>query len=205
MADSVQLGEFKRVPLISPGYVNSEWMGRFRDFLKSIETGTDPKRFNYTEKKLDLPGHLAFDLLVNSKEEIVTFCGIFNGGRYPKGVFRVINRVYVAPQYRVAHGRFPFLASNYLFPVQMHEWGSRIKLAFISREHPKSRNYLKKWVRQFAPEPGWQVTDDMVNVTRWGFTQNCYQVMASKMYEPVEWNPKRVSIEDWHQLPITES
>lgn len=141
----------------------SEWISRFLKKAYEISKSDDPKAQNYSEKNLDLLNHLSFDLLAID-DNIIAFCGIYNGHRFPTGVFRILNRCYVAPDHRVKKlGNFSQLNSQKLLPIQLQEFQQEIKLGFASREGINGHLFLEKW-SSLQKNLHWTVSDHLYHV-----------------------------------------
>ena len=49
-------------------------------------------------------------------KELIGFSGVYNGGRFPEGVWRVFDRTWTSPRFRV-HGILPSFHSDSIFPL----------------------------------------------------------------------------------------
>ena len=136
---------FKVINVIDNGKTVSEWITPLEKLLEKISSGADRLAKNYSLQNMNLQDHLSFDILVNEKNEIISFAGVYNGGRFPEGVYRVLNRTWVHEDYRVQHGAFAYLTSKYILPVQCERLRAKLKLVFVSRERLTGRRFLLKW------------------------------------------------------------
>jgi hypothetical protein len=172
------IGPFRRVQLVKNLKLveaNSHWLPVLENLTTEIQKSNDPKKRNYLIARLDLHRHLTFDLLVEGTS-IVSFCGIYSGGRYPEGTYRVLNRCFVNPLYRTRTlGSFANLNSQFLLKEQLNEFKNNIELPFISREGRMGFNFLCFWAKKCAPTPGWIVSDTMVHVVPESFDSPAYQ------------------------------
>ena len=88
---------------------------------------------NYTED-LYMEKHLIFTLGLDLKSHnLIGFSGVYNGGRYPEGVYRVFNRTFTNPHYRV-YGKVPVFHSQCIFPHHFYYLKAHAKALFLSRE-----------------------------------------------------------------------
>ena len=189
--------ELRVVNAVKNGLISAEWRGPLLKLLDGISRSPHRMAHNYLLENLDLAGHLSFDLLVNDKNEIVSFAGVYNGGRYPDGVFRILNRTWVAESLRVRHGAFPFLTSRLILPVQLANLAKELKLVFVSRDRPSAKYFLRKW-RMHQPDPEqWQISEKMVHVVPEVDKAGCFQYICYRKLQPIEWNPVQISEEEW--------
>lgn len=103
-----------------------KWIERHRFlFGKNIE--------NYTQS-LHIEKHLIFTMgLDMESHELIGFSGVYNGGRYPEGVYRIFNRTFTNSKYRV-YGKVPAFHSTCIFPHHFHYLKTHAKVLFFSRE-----------------------------------------------------------------------
>ncbi|MBC85728.1 MAG: hypothetical protein CL677_01005 [Bdellovibrionaceae bacterium] len=159
----------------------------------------DKKGINYSPDSLRLVEHLSFDLLLDEDERILSFCGLFNGGRYPPGVYRALNRTWFHPSVRNS-GPFSFLASNYILPQQLEQCGTEISTLFISREGRFGHHFLEFWKRHQADHTNWTLSSGFVHVAPEGSTQSCYQRILKKQIRPPAWLPESIDLDTWQAL-----
>jgi hypothetical protein len=162
---------------------------------KKIESSDDKYASNYSFERLDIYGHKAFDLLIDNDDNIAGWCGLYNGGRYPEGVFRIMNRLYIRPDCR----------SNYFSPItralyenQRKRHEDSIKMLFLSRNEKKGRLHVMKWARDCG-EKGWSVSDNLIKVANCE-KRACYQYIAYKKIYDVDWPNKELTYEEWMSL-----
>lgn len=156
----------KRIQIIKNNRAVNEqsyWLSCFLKKAHEISKSDDPKAQNYTEKNLDLFNHLSFDLLT-LENTIIAFCGVYNGNRFPTGVFRILNRCYVHTDHRSKKlGTFSQLNSQLLLPLQLQEFQDQIKLGFASREGINGRLFLEKW-SALQLNRKWSTSDHLYHV-----------------------------------------
>lgn len=191
---------FKVINVIDNGKIVSEWITPLENLLLKISSSHDRLAQNYSLENMKLQEHLSFDILVNEKNEIISFAGVYSGGRYPEGVYRVLNRTWVHEDYRVSHGAFLYLTSKYILPLQLERLKAKLKLVFVSRERLTGRRFLLKWAQhQLEPEL-WKVSNDLVQVVPNIEKKSCYQYVCCYSFASSDWSPKALSPELWQKL-----
>jgi hypothetical protein len=191
---------FKVINVVDNGKIVSDWITPLEKLLNQISVGTDRLAKNYSLENIKLHEHLSFDILVNEKNEIISFAGVYNGGRYPEGVYRILNRTWVHEQYRVSHGAFAYLTSKYILPEQLERLHDKLKLVFVSRERLSGKGFLLKWAQHQPHSEQWKVSEGLVQVVPHIEKQSCYQYICMKEFLPTSWNPKIISADEWRKL-----
>lgn len=173
------------------------WLARFKILLSQISSGNDKKKNNYTLEKIDLAGHLSFDLLTLD-EKIIAFCGVYSGGRFPPGAFRILNRCYVVPEFRTKKlGRFADLNSKHLLNHQLQEHAAEIQFPFVSREGPDGEKFLRQWASQNAPTDDWVVSEDMIHVVPKSTDASAFQFICYRQPQKHLQLFDRISANEW--------
>lgn len=173
-----------------------------RFFGEQSDSLPSHQRDNYTPEGLDVLGHLVFSVL-KRKDEIVACCGIYNGGRYPPGVFRVLNRSFISPQQRRTSGLYDCQLSKLILSSQLVLCRDDLKLIFVSREGMFASRFLDFWLRNCAPAGfHWQKSSRLVHVAPRGENRGCYQYIcyAQIQMNLDEWQPKMIDTEQWKVL-----
>ncbi len=194
----------RRVQLIRDGVqklCDPVVLRNFYDTLAEIHCSRDSKRSNYTQDALDLTGHALFDLAVDENKNIGTFCGVYNGGRYPAGVYRLLNRVYVTPHFRNRHGLHMALATKYLLPAQYEEICDRSDLVFVSREGALGRESLGRWLRVHWGHSAWRVHPRYVQVVPGVRNKRTFQAIAYQCIRKTDWFFEELDDAEWQMLP----
>lgn len=186
---------------------NLEWKDRFLAGIEEIQNLDDPKAANYLPENFGFEKHLRIDLLMgydeNQDAHLMGFCGVFNGGRFPEGVYRILNRAYVFPNFRSP--KFAALLSQYVLPKQIEEEKEKLKFIFVSREKPWGKNFLADWVTHFAPDSEWKVSEKMYQVVPKGWRKGCFQYIAYREFEPSLWKPEKIDEKTWARLEDDQS
>jgi hypothetical protein len=194
-----------RISIKSPGFsINEEWAEKLLKCIEDSSQNFGELLENYNEKNLDLKNHLCYDVLVEKETmQIVSGCGIYNGGRYPEGVYRVLNRSFITPKFR-KKGLFLPLNSINLLPYQIEDSRRFLKLIFVSRQGLKGKNFLESWTKKFPLgnySGKWIVSEDLVKVSPKSKFQSGFQYIAKYSFSDVEWSPQTVGISDWKKIP----
>lgn len=185
------------VKVIRENYIDQYWVNKITEYVQSIENWQfSGKGDNYLDR-LNILSHFAFDVAVDEFENIVTFAGIYNGGRYPKGVYRVLNRTFVSPKHRSYNGVFKGITTQIILKKQLDELQDQLKLVFVSREGQHAKNFLNFWVNNIAPNFCWEVSQNFVQVVPGARSQRSYQYIAYCKLKEVEWFPDEIGESDW--------
>ena len=204
MSEMHDFAQFEQVTLIDKGV----WVAD-RSFYyplidaesKKILASGDKYSENYSMKRLELDKHQAFDLLIlKATGELVGWCGLFNGNRYPEGVYRIMNRLYLNPHYR-SHYFKPYTRTLYFDQIKRNR--DVIKLLFLSRNGLKARFHLKHWVKYGCGEKDWKISQNLIKVAN-AENQMCYQYIAYKKYADIDWPPQGIDALEWLKLPAEE-
>ncbi len=175
----------------------SIWVERFLNLLEKIQQSSDKKKDNYSYKKLDLLGHLSFDLLTLD-EQIIAFCGLYSGGRYPSGAYRILNRCYVAPEFRTNKWRsFSDLNSRFLLNLQLAEYQNEVCFPFVSREGLHGGKFLEHWSRNNAPGKNWIVSNDMIHVVPKSHESSAYQFICYQSSSDFINHFNKITVDEW--------
>lgn len=188
----------KIIEIIAKEYINNFWVNRINEMIHSLGQKVGKRLNNYNN--LELNKHLCFHVLVDSKDNIVTFAGVYNGGRYPQGVYRILNRVFVHPDHRVKNFGYPGLATKFILPLQLREFKSDIKAAFVSRENMNGCRFLKYWSINLAPSEfgPWNLSTKFVKVApESGEYREAYQHISYRGDLFSFWKPKQIDYREW--------
>ena len=192
---------YKIINVIDDGKVVSSWINTLETLLQKISKSSDRLASNYSLENMALKEHLSFDILINEKNEIISFAGVYSGGRYPEGVYRVLNRTWVREDYRVKHGAFVYLTSKYILQAQLERLKAKLKLVFVSRERLTGRRFLLKWAQHQPEASDWSVSEKFVQVVPGIEKKSCYQYICSRTFSDVNWQPNKISSSQWLELP----
>jgi hypothetical protein len=191
----------RRIIIKRPNFFDKEWSDKIIKYLSEAPDFAFSGKIDNYRKRLNIEEHFAFDLIIGPNEEIITFCGIYNNGRYPDGVFRILNRTFVAPEYRYHLKKFSGITSQLILKEQLQELASDLKYIFISREGVRADQFLNFWVKNFAPVGDWEVSKEYVQVVPGCMKKSCFHLIAFRKGSDINWNPQRISKEKWLELP----
>lgn len=196
------MNQFKHINIVTNNKIccDSKWINLIKKECDSIAKSNDSLAKNYTWDNLQVEKHKSFDILVHN-DEIVSWCGLFNGGRYPTGIYRIMNRLYLNPKYR--NKKYPAYARHILYPYQRSVHKDDIKMLFLSRDGLAGKYHNLRWIKYSSGEEGWTLSDYMIQVCN-AEKKGCYQYISYKNFSDVNmldmWNPKSISEEEWKLL-----
>lgn len=171
-------------------------MNKERDSIRS------PLRANYTPANLDIESHLIFSC-VTENSSIIAFCGIYNGGRYPTGVYRILNRSFIASQGRTL-GLYDCFLSRHILPEQLSRTKHLLDTIFVSRPGLSGKPFLEFWKTHCAPKDlQWSISTERVHVAPRGVKRDCYQYICSTGLRKPSWVPQTISESEWLKLEST--
>jgi hypothetical protein len=199
--DPLNIDDLRHIQIVDEGRIvcGERWLKRIESEAEKMSASGHKFASNYSRQRLQLENHLSFDALVLG-DEVVTWAGLYNGGRFPPGVFRVMNRLYISPKFRSPTCAYRPYARLKILPFQVHRYQSRIKRLIMSREGPSARYFLRRWVKYNAPDSDWKITDRMIQVAP-AEERSCFQFIAYKDYSEIEWNPRSLTPAEWKALP----
>lgn len=191
-----------RSPIVRRGKViNKSALKLLEDALNSYGPAFGRKWRNYLTDALDLTGHLAYDICIDRRTRgVICGCGVYSGNRYPQGVFRVMNRSFVMPDFR-QKGPYELLSTRLLLGKQLDELKDEISACFVSREGPFGHYFLKRWSKQYSSyypgEESWQVPPQFFKVVPKGRSASAYQSIAFRGPLFQIWQPEEVDRDRW--------
>lgn len=197
----LDIDDLRHIQIVDNGRIVCEphWLKRVEAEAQKMSESGHKFAANYCPKRLQLESHLSFDALVLG-DEIVTWAGLYNGGRFPPGVFRIMNRLYMNPKFRSPTCAYRPYARIKILPFQMEHYKDQIKRLILSREGSNAPYFLRRWVKYNAPDDGWQISEQMVQVAP-AEKRSCFQFIAYKDYADVDWTPRAVTPSQWESLP----
>lgn len=169
---------FEIIHCKAPGLTNPEAIDFVHDYcMRKITPECEPLWRNYQPDELDIEGHLIFSFMLHEKK-LAAMCGIYNGGRYPERVYRVLNRKYIDPEFRRRSFTTPRnrWRSFAMADEQIRLVKKEISLAFVSNEKLRRKKSLPVVASQLKSiETPWTLEDDLVK-TSLGDQQSAYQL-----------------------------
>lgn len=153
----------KKINLIKNGEVQNEQFYSYLDLAKNENFKNNAQSFNL--KYFKVAYHITYDALIDSKNNLVAMSGILAHPKYPNGYLRILNRVYIAKNYRNTESKYNFYACKYLLPMQIAEMKNNFQFLFVSRVGPNSHYFFKKLTTELNTIiPGWQICENYIKV-----------------------------------------
>lgn len=193
------LNDSKKIRLVYKGEVlHWKYLEQLQEYIKD---SADTYSNNYTFKHLHLEQHLALDCLVDNHDKIFALAGVFNGGRYPDGVYRVLNRLWARSDYRTGASS-PFLSQTFL-PEQLKEFEEIIDVAFVSIQGQKGKKFLNNTWQKIAPKwgIGWRTFPLIVKVSPSVRKAGYQYVSYTSKRNIVIWPTAGITEEEYNNLP----
>jgi len=190
----------KIIKVIDHGqFIINDYSDILFDEIDKLAKSDDKLADNYKMENLQLRKHLSFDAAFTNNNELIAFCGIFNGGRYPDGIYRILNRTYVSPKFRIKGLRGGFFCTKNILTHQLNQYKDLISTAFVSVEELKGKSYLTAWIANAPPfnNSKWILSDGFVQVSN-AHNKGCYQYIA---YNGTLWTDDIIDKEAWLALP----
>ena len=127
-----------RPPLKENIHILRQWIHRNKALFR-------PKIKNYTDY-FPIERRLIFTVgRARDSGELIGFSGVYNGGRFPKGVWRVFDRTWTSPRFRV-HGILPSFHSDRIFPLHF----ALLKEAGMLTDNSRRRSLSQQQKQTFA-------------------------------------------------------
>jgi hypothetical protein len=165
-------------------------------------------RHNYTQDNLRIEDHHGYGVVYQvSTGKPMVMGGVFNDGRYPSTVAKMINRLYTFPEFRMTH-------------TDMTD-GFRVTCSLIDRLIADNSFECYLITMQNRPRGGkrwwdiWKQHMDIASDNKWqhglGYIQTCpwpvqkcwqnfvYRNISEHAFE--NWNPTIINDQEWNMLP----
>jgi hypothetical protein len=167
-------------------------------------------RYNYTKDNLKIEDHTGFGVVYRKDtHEPMVMGGVFNDGRWPSNVGRMLNRAYVFPNYRsrtlseltVA---FKILHHHLIFPLIAVNKYDLYFQTMQNREKPSKRwwDVWKAAMAGAAPSV-WTECPGYLQTCHWP-VKKCWQNFVYHETVPgsfVCWDPKIINHTQWELMP----
>jgi len=192
------MSAFEIAHVITPTTRDMNLENEVHAFFESEMASISPSlRKNYSAERLDIGEHLIYSVL-KIDGAIKAAAGIYNGGRYPPGVFRILNRSYISPDQRLNGSLYECFLSRYILAPQIELCRDHFKYIFVSREGLTGKHFLRFWKQRCAPSDfDWQLSSNLVHVSPRGQGRGCYQYMCFADLEHGVWNPRSINETEW--------
>lgn len=164
-------------------------------------------RKNYTEENLIIEDHSGYCVVYNAEtNEPIVMGGLFNDGRYPKNIGRMLNRSYVFPYMRRKSIRqliegYRMLHDHMIFPLMSANNYEAYFITMQNREKKETKEWWKIWKYTFnkASNDYWTESDGYVQSCPHQ-VQKCYQNFIYKELIHGSFNLPVITQEEWNKL-----
>lgn len=165
-------------------------------------------RKNYTEENLVINQHTGYGVVYQTSTGCpMVMGGVFNDGRYPKNVAKMINRLYTFPKFRMTHtdmtDGFKVTCSliNALRTVNNYD----VYLITMQNRKRGGKRWWDVWRHHMiiASNNEWKFKEGYIQTCPWS-VQKCWQnfvYMETKNNAFNSWNPNIISENEWLGLP----
>jgi len=165
-------------------------------------------RYNYTQENLVVEQHTGYGVVYQtSTGKPMVMGGVFNDGRYPANVAKMINRLYTFPEFRMKHTdmtdgfRVTCSLIDELVTINSYE----VYLITMQNRPRGGKRWWDTWVNHMniASNGKWVLGQGYAQTCPWP-VQKCWQNFV--YYETIsgkfaEWNPTIINDEEWAVLP----
>lgn len=166
-------------------------------------------RENYTKDNLVLEDHTGYGVVYQtSTGKPMVMAGVFNDGRYPKNVAKMINRLYTFPEFRMG---FTDMTDGFRVTCSLIDKLIEINnydLYLITMQNrPRSgKRWWDTWVRHMdiASKSKWKLGTGYIQTCN-ANVQKCWQnyvYLEIKENSFNEWNPKTINDDIWSTLEV---
>lgn len=186
------------LPIVEGGEVHEVAKKWIQEWLEKDLRGR--LRQNYTRQNLDIDSHLHFHVLVYGVDYVpVSFCGVYNGGRYLPHIYRLMNRSYVFSQFR-NNGLFKLINSRFLLPFQMSKLDKNKSDYFVSRQGVNGAKFLKWWRQRVQLVADWEIPEGLFFKVANGQSKSSYQSIAYKTHDSSRISLPFLGAGEWAKL-----
>lgn len=164
-------------------------------------------RSNYTKENLVIEDHKGYVVVYDSETHIpIVMGGLFNDGRWPIHVGRMLNRAYVFPHMRrrsVAQliNGYEFLHHHMIFPLMAVNNYSCYFITMQNRDKKPTKRWWDLWkmTMNAASNNYWTEAPGYVQTCP-HMVQKCWQNFIYKELEPNTFTLPSITQEEWEQL-----
>lgn len=165
-------------------------------------------RHNYTSDSLILEQHTGYGVVYQtSTNKPMVMGGVFNDGRYPNNVAKMINRLYTFPDYRMKFVdmtdgfRVTCSLINKLIEINNYD----CYLITMQNRPRGGKRWWDIWLNHMSIASNNQWTTGLGYIQTCPHNvQKCWQNFVYKELTPgvfTKWNPKIISDNEWEHLP----
>jgi hypothetical protein len=165
-------------------------------------------RHNYTKENLVLEEHQGYGVVYQtSTGKPMVMAGVFNDGRYPSNVAKMINRLYTFPEFRMKHTDMTdgFRVTCSLIDKLMTLNSYDVYLITMQNRNRGGKRWWDTWVNHMdiASNNKWKLVDGYIQTCPWN-VQKCWQncVYHETVIGAFDcWNPKIITDREWQLMP----
>lgn len=179
------------------------WINDFESIRLEILDSNDAKKINYSKDNFILEEQEEISVIYHNNK-LVSFSTIFKGPnkgnfKYPKGVYRVLNRSWKSPKIRWRKPAYHILSQLMLEPQIIKAKELNANAVFISSEGHRKR-WLKSWILGANTDyTNWTQIEGMVQVCGGSYLkcwQNVGYLALQDNYIP---NFEKITYEEWDE------
>lgn len=165
-------------------------------------------RKNYTSDNLQIEAHHGFVVVYHKiTHEPMVMGGVFNDGRWPVNIARMLNRAYVFPNFRSRSQSelteaFKFLHHHVIFPLIKANTFDSYFMTMQNRERP-SKRWWEAWKKSMHDSSNgyWIEADGYVQSCPFN-VQKCWQNFVYHDVVPGTFNLNTITENEWLLLPV---
>lgn len=164
-------------------------------------------RHNYTKDNLIIEEHTGYGVVYQtSTGKPMVMGGVFNDGRYPDYVAKMINRLYTFPDFRMTHTDMTdgFRVTCSLIDKLLSINNYKVYLITMQNRNRGGKRWWDTWRKHMdiASEGKWDFKDGYIQTCPWN-VQKCWQNFV--YFETVkgafeQWNPDIITDSEWLML-----
>lgn len=164
-------------------------------------------RYNYTKENLIIEHHKGYGVVFQaSTGKPMVMGGVFNDGRYPSNVAKMINRLYTFPEFRMTHTD---MADGFKVTCSLIDALEKVNtydvyLITMQNRPRGGKRWWDTWVKHMniASNSKWTLGTGYIQTCN-ASVQQCWQNYVYCETEPgkfVEWDPMIIDEKDWAAL-----
>jgi len=165
-------------------------------------------KHNYTKENLIIENHSGYGVVFQtSTGKPMVMGGVFNDGRYPKNVAKIINRLYTFPDFRMKPTDMTegFKVTCTLIDALEKVNEHSLYLITMQNRNRGGKRWWDTWRHHMdlASDRKWIYKEGYIQTCPWN-VQKCWQnfVYFEKSYGLFnDWSPKIISDTEWQVLP----
>jgi len=186
-----------------------ETCSEFEEIRKLCLQDNNWLSYNYTKENLIVEDHNGYAVAFQKDtNEPIIMAGVYNNGRYPKNIARMVNRLYTFPKFRTNRSNiidgFKLAHNNIIFPLmEVNDFDCY----FITMQNrPKSsKGWWEIWKKamQDSSNNYWTETTGYIQTCGWD-VQKCWQNFIYKDIKSgtfKNWNPCVITDKEWLSMP----